>query len=82
MPNSEETPICDQSGSHTGSTMPTTRGGWLQRCAARFRARAGLTKKQALGHAVACWDAEEIPLGADSDTPEDVADMELSYWES
>jgi hypothetical protein len=59
-----------------------TKEQWIERCAARFIKLANLTKSQATYFAEACFDAEDINGGpCDEDTPEDIADSEMSYWE-
>ncbi|WP_264858166.1 hypothetical protein [Burkholderia cenocepacia] len=49
---------------------------WIERCAKRYVDRAGLDLAMARDFADACW---EMRL-SDDDSPEDMADEDMTYW--
>lgn len=51
------------------------RNEWLKRCAQRFLDRAECNRAEAFEFARTCYDNE------DGESPEDNADIEMSYWE-
>lgn len=52
---------------------------WEQRFAARICQVAGWAPEEALPYAAGCFDARPED---DDTTPEDAADIEISYWEN
>lgn len=51
---------------------------WIERCAQRYIDAANLPPSTAREFAEACWDYRLD----DSDSPEDAADEDMSYWEA
>ena len=61
-----------------------TRDEWIDRCAARMTAVAGMARDNALYFAKECaaFEAESNgPSGDGWNAPEDAADEEMSYWD-
>ncbi|RZS80611.1 hypothetical protein [Pigmentiphaga kullae] len=50
---------------------------WIDRCAQRYIDRANIPKKEALEWAEAAWENHVD----DDESPEDAADVDMSYWE-
>lgn len=55
----------------------STQEEWISRCAQRYVDVARLTSEAAREWAEACWENRED----DSDSPEEAADIDMSYWE-
>lgn len=54
---------------------------WLNRCAAQYQKRGGLTEVEAKQAALLCLESCD-PIDAEdfADNPEDAADEDMSYW--
>lgn len=58
-----------------------TKQEWLQRCAARFIKKAGVTQEQADMFAEVCYDAQEITTGETyTENPENCAEEDMEEW--
>lgn len=56
-----------------------TKEEWIQRSAARFKDRGGLTEEEAREQAKASFETVNGDL---SENPEDAADEDMSYWDN
>lgn len=58
-----------------------TKREWLQRCAARYVEKAGVTQEQADDFAEVCYDAQQIETGEIyTENPENCADEDMEEW--